>query len=84
MDVVNTVSPGTWKGRLAPATATIPVPITEANQFGPTEAKASAGAVLGAAYVVTCPASRGPDGRGRAFAPVNAQVKLVASVRFCL
>ena len=33
-DVVS--SAGTRTGRVAPATATIPVPITEANQFGPT------------------------------------------------
>jgi hypothetical protein len=27
--------PGTWTGRVAPAVATIPVPMTEANQLGP-------------------------------------------------
>jgi len=31
----NTRSPTTWTGRVVPAMATIPVPITEANQLGP-------------------------------------------------
>src|SRR5580693_1009038 len=35
--------PGTWTGRRAAAFATIPVPMTEANQFGPRWRKASLG-----------------------------------------
>jgi hypothetical protein len=31
----NALSPGTWTGSVTPAVATMPVPITEANQLGP-------------------------------------------------
>src|SRR5271166_60091 len=31
----NARNPNTWTGRVAPAVATIPVPMTEANQLGP-------------------------------------------------
>ena len=41
--VANQRSPGTWSGRTALALATMPVPITEANQFGPRSRKMSPG-----------------------------------------
>ena len=43
MAVAKPRSPGHWTGRVAAAVATMPVPITEANQLGPRLAKASAG-----------------------------------------
>ena len=39
----NTCRPGTRKGSVAAATATIPVPMTDANQFGPMSRKTSPG-----------------------------------------
>ncbi len=56
--VANPRSPGHCTGRVAAAVATMPVPITEANQFGPRLAKASAAPVQ-----VT---ERAAAGRGRA------------------
>src|ERR1700684_2716433 len=43
MAVATPRSPGHWTGRVAAAVATMPVPITEANQLGPRLAKASEG-----------------------------------------
>jgi hypothetical protein len=43
MAVAKPRSPGHWTGRVAAAVATMPVPITDANQLGPRLAKASAG-----------------------------------------
>ena len=41
--VANTRSPGTCSGRTAAALATMPVPMTEANQFGPMSRNTSPG-----------------------------------------
>ena len=41
--VANMCSPGTRNGRSAPATATMPVPMMDAYQFGPSSPKKSPG-----------------------------------------
>ncbi len=55
---VNPRTPGTCSGRVAPAMATMPVPITAANQLGPILPRTStrfrgAGTSLGAAASLT-------------------------------